>query len=266
MPGTDPKKIQLPDRDDMLRRLKSVSEEKHAVEKLYPLMLKSAGRKLLGQGVVLMVYQAITEYAEGNAMLAKIWELQAKHLVTALVDDEEVRSDALRLVDDVEGRIASEQDSQPPAPPRPPLSDTDKASLMRQIKRLASIYDEHTTEHEASESYRVGGANPFYNQTANGLYLEFYYGSPSEVWTPWGKWHFAAAQSRYVDLEGFMARLTVREEVPEMHKARGTYGPVYALLAIDGEKLPEPQLLTDRQQYFEYEAVLEEWPRLFEAN
>lgn len=150
---------------------------------------------------------------------------------------------------------------------RPNLSDDDKRGLMSQIKRLAELYDEYTADpYDSSQAYRAGGANPFYSQTLNGLYLEFYYGRPSKVWTPWGAWHFAAAQARRTDIGGFMSRLTLREHIAEHNTPQGTIGPVYAILAIDDVELPEPLLPASYQAYLNYEDAKAEWSRFFGAE
>lgn len=146
------------------------------------------------------------------------------------------------------------------------MTDDAKMALMVQIKRLAVIYDEYVTDKHPSQEYRDGGVNAVYNQTFNGLYLEFYYGHPSKVWTPWGTWHFAAAQSYQTDLEGFMARLTLREHIAEHNTEMGTIGPVYAILAIDGVELPEPLALRSREERLSYEYSNAEWERFFGAE
>jgi hypothetical protein len=153
-------------------------------------------------------------------------------------------------------------------PPRPELSEEEKQALMNYIKRIASIYDEYVDDpHNASEAYREGGANPFYSQTLNGLYLEFYYGHPSMLWTPWGQWYFGAAQSYETDLDGFMSRLKTETHIKEHYaENKGVIGPVYAILAIDDEELPEPVLPTDKRQYLKYEVAKEEWKRLYGAS
>lgn len=266
MPGTDLKVVDLPDESDMWLRLLSVVDNEHSARDFYPHLLQNAGRQLNGMGVVMAIQLAIADYVRTlPPPMPAVMQMFVKPLVEALVDDEEVKADALRFIDDVEAKRQQELDNRPPAPSRPELTDEEKMSLMRRIKRLAEVYDEHIDDpYNSSQAYRAGGANPFYSQTLNGLYLEFYYGSPSKVWTPWGYWHFAAAQSYQTDLEGFMSRLTVREHIAEQNLEWGVYGPVYAILAIDGEELPEPVLPTDKRQYLDYDTANAEWKRFFE--
>ena len=109
-----------------------------------------------------------------------------------------------------------------------------------------------------------GGPNPHCNQTNRGLYLELYYGQPTKLWTPWGEWHFADA-NEHIDVNALMGRLTTSEHIAEVFKLdTGVIGPVYALLAIDGIELPEPELPTDGRQCLEYKDAKEAWERLVE--
>lgn len=62
-----------------------------------------------------------------------------------------------------------------------------------------------------------------------------------------------------------MSRLTVRVHTPEQESDLGVYGPVYAILAIDGQELPEPVLKTDRTQFLDYSTASAEWQQYFEA-
>lgn len=265
MTKTDLKTIELPDLDEMRRRLETVVLDNHGRQNFVPRLLENAGRQLVGQGVVMMIQLAIYDYTKGMPpIMSAMMQVQVKDLVIALVDDDEVKKDALDMIEQVEKTIEEERNNRPPAPARPDLTDDDKTALMTQIKRLAVVYDEHVTDkYNSSQAYRAGGANPYYNQTLSGLYLEFYYGGPSKVWTPWGEWHFAAAQSYQTDLNGFMSRLTLRDHIAQHNTEQGTIGPIYAILAIDGVELPEPLLPTDRRQYLSYEDSKAEWERYF---
>lgn len=265
---TEPKVTRLPEKEDMLARLISVNDDSHAVEQFYPLILKDAGRELVGSGVVLMLHLAIHDYTEGMPpFMGALIQMSLKGYVEALIDDPEVKADALQFIDQVDANVKETIDSQPPTPARHELSEDDKTTLMRSIKHLAEVYDACADDpNNVSEEYRAGGANSFYDQTRTGLYLEFYYGGPSKVWTPWGSWHFGAAQRYQFDLDKFMARLTVREHIAQHNTNMGTIGPVYALLAIDGEALPEPSLLEDRRQHMSHAESKAEWARLFGAN
>ena len=103
-----PKTIVLPEREDMLRRLKSVLDEPHAVERFYPLILKDAGRELVGMGVVMMLQLAIADYTAGMPpIMMAVVQMNVDDYITALVDDEEVRGDALAMMRSVRAQAAT---------------------------------------------------------------------------------------------------------------------------------------------------------------
>lgn len=65
------------------------------------------------------------------------------------------------------------------------------AALQQQARKIADIVFEYfaTGASHASpylEDRRRETPNSFYNQTAQGFFLELYYGLPSKLWTPWG--------------------------------------------------------------------------------
>jgi hypothetical protein len=125
----------------------------------------------------------------------------------------------------------------------------DTATLIRQCKQVAAIFDE-LLPNTALEplAHRIGGVNPYYNRTTSGLYLEFYYGYPSKIWTPGGQWAMTGSTCTRGDLgetaEGlvapFMARLNTRLHEPQHQSRWGCHGPVYAILEIDGEPVEPP--------------------------
>ncbi|MFZ1459105.1 MAG: hypothetical protein WAT17_04485 [Candidatus Saccharimonadales bacterium] len=152
-----------------------------------------------------------------------------------------------------------------------PLNEADKVRLMHLIKRIAEIYDKCSTgQFDRSAGYRKGGVSPDSNQTIAGLYLEFYYGHPSKLWTPWGDWRFGGTQSSKFNLEEFMSRLTLEVHTEGHQEWIGYIGPVYAILAVDGEPAPTPSLKATQSEYTPYEDAMSErnrlkaeWERLF---
>lgn len=260
--------VQLPEYGEMAARLATVNDDPYINERFHPFILKSAGKELYGEGIFLMLHLAIHDYSDGAPpMMAAILQMSIKDYIKALIDDEEIQAATLEHVDRVEADVKRQRDTRPPAPARQELSEDDKSSLMRSIKRLAEVFDECTNDPSRnSDRYRADGVNPFYNQVQTGLYLEFYYGTPSKVWTPWGYWHFGAAQPAETNIDMFMSRLTVREHAEVRHTNQGVIGPVYALLAIDGVALPEPSLLDDQRQFMSFQDANAEWNQLFEAN
>jgi hypothetical protein len=57
--------ITLPNADEMMRRLRSVMDETHAVANLYPNITKHAGEQKTPEGINLMVMLAVYDYADG---------------------------------------------------------------------------------------------------------------------------------------------------------------------------------------------------------
>lgn len=85
------KVINLPNRDDMQRRLLAVDDNSHLQERFYPLLLKHAGEKLVAQGVVMLLALSIHDYTEGMPpMMSGLMYMRADDYVDALVDDTEV--------------------------------------------------------------------------------------------------------------------------------------------------------------------------------
>jgi hypothetical protein len=145
------------------------------------------------------------------------------------------------------------------------VSDERTARLIRQCKKIAALFDELLPDTAIdSHGHRAGGVNPLYRRTASGLYLEFYYGYPSKIWTPGGRWSMTGSTITrpYVNKEDlvapFMARLTTRLYESERHDRWRSYGPVYAILAIDGDPVEEPGPV----DHLDYSAVKEQWDDL----
>ena len=125
------------------------------------------------------------------------------------------------------------------------------SELIEACRHLAAVFDE-TLGHLALDAaaHRRSGVNPYSYRTTAGLYLEFYYGSPSRVWTPGGAWHFSGGLSytedqKEIGVAAFMARVTTELHKPGRHEKWGNvdigfFGPVYKVLAVDGHTLEPP--------------------------
>jgi hypothetical protein len=89
----------LPERDDMLARLKAVMDEPHAEQYLYPKLLRHAGQTKAPEGIALMFVLAIADYTAGlPASLGIALDFTLPRWVTAIVDDEDVRREALEVI------------------------------------------------------------------------------------------------------------------------------------------------------------------------
>lgn len=152
---------------------------------------------------------------------------------------------------------------------RSPMTDQQKTDLIAQCLRIAQIFDEEFPGTAlGSKGYRDGGVNPFYDRTTSGLYLEYSYGAPNKIWTPWGQWSFVGSTAfrswdeQRKQIDSFMARLTAELYIPLQQDEFGDYGPVYTLHAIEGVELPPPGDVIRIPPNDEYHAARGEWARL----
>lgn len=124
-----------------------------------------------------------------------------------------------------------------------------------------------------------GGANYYYNRTKSGLFLGYYYGSPSEIWTPWGSWGFVGSLSGPWPIEAQQTlenKLGLKIAVPEFNAESGTFGPAYEITRFGEIELPKAELIhqgvecvmlptTRERSHDEYVQVTSEWKALFEV-
>ncbi len=113
------------------------------------------------------------------------------------------------------------------------------------------------------EDRRKEGANPYYNQTSEGLYLELYYGTPSSLWTPWGKWNFGGSGGGSWNsiLPSLIERFGATLYQPLRRSKMGEFGPVYALHKVDDTPLPDPVELKN-SAYVSYKDLNAVWEEL----
>ncbi len=97
-----PPTVVLPDREEMSRRLASLHDLDHVVERFHPILLQSAGRELNGMGVVMMLTLAIHDYTEGMpTMMSNIMFRSCPKYIDVLVDDKTVKADAKEFLETV---------------------------------------------------------------------------------------------------------------------------------------------------------------------
>lgn len=110
---------------------------------------------------------------------------------------------------------------------------------------------------------RNDGANPFFSQTSSGLMLEFYYGAPSAILTPWGKFQFSGGShhcGRGFDDVADLIRTELAAEVfmPLRSSSMGEHGPIWSIGKIDEVKLPAAAL-QNAKDFMSYERAKDEW-------
>ncbi|MFN3005115.1 hypothetical protein [Mycolicibacterium wolinskyi] len=148
------------------------------------------------------------------------------------------------------------------------ISPVRRRHLIARCRQIAALFDELLPDTALNASaHRAGGVNPFYDRTTSGLYLEFYYGYPSKIWTPGGRWHMTggtwtpAGVDKDELVRPFMERLTTRPHHLPVQTRWGCYGPVYAVLAVDGISVEEPGPVA-RFIHSDYQREKYEWADL----
>lgn len=144
----------------------------------------------------------------------------------------------------------------------------DDPELYATTIRIIQLVRETAKKHGMRlDGLSIESPNAYYGQTATGFIIEFYYGGPAYLLTPWGKIHFLRGYG--ADMEAMWAELTPLLGVT-LHRAgynstQGEHGPWYALHALDGNPLPDP-VERCRGEYVPYEVSKEAWTKLKEAH
>lgn len=148
------------------------------------------------------------------------------------------------------------------------LTDLELYMAARRIADMLYEYnvspDVHCpTDYYWKEDRRKETANPYYNQTKRGLFLELYYGSLGYIWTPWGKWGCWGGGSGDWDtiIPKMLERLGSEVYRPLRYSEMGEYGPIYTITKVDALKLPHP-FERPRNEYLSYKDALDKWEEL----
>jgi hypothetical protein len=141
------------------------------------------------------------------------------------------------------------------------LEDFELYTTVRQIgDRIQEIAKKHKCWFD---DRRKQSSNPFYDQTAGGLFVEHYYDSICDLWTPWGKWNFIGSScgdwpSIWTEVSELLGA-TMHQ--PRRVSSMGPYGPIFAITRFGGKTLPQAMAL-ERQAYASYDEVHEAWEKL----
>jgi hypothetical protein len=91
--------ITLPEKEDMLARLRKVFDDPYAENEFYSRLLREAGTEKEPEGVALMFALAVRDYTEGMPPAAQMtMSLLVPGLVSALVEDETARARVLEVL------------------------------------------------------------------------------------------------------------------------------------------------------------------------
>lgn len=93
------RRITLPDRDDMLRRLRKVSTQEAFETCFYPYIVQEAGAQRDASGIVMILQLAFMEFLKRQPkVVAAALLMRTEEYVRALVDDKKVQKEALAHV------------------------------------------------------------------------------------------------------------------------------------------------------------------------
>lgn len=163
-----------------------------------------------------------------------------------------------------------------PAEAGNPIVTIDPATLFEAVNRVEIIiremFEAYAKEHPNNPpaiSFRNDcDINPYFNQTSQGIFLEYCYGKPARFWTPWGQYEFCDGASGHMVEElnqTLLSRLDATLYLEVKNTRAGCIGPVYAIHGVDELKLPEPQV-RDPLGFVLYKECEAEWERLKSAN
>jgi len=85
--------ITLPGSEEILRRLKTVSDDDVLIRSFFPLIAKEAGHELVAEGIPMMFALKIYEFINGGgypSFLGGLLHLSVPNYIDALVDDKEI--------------------------------------------------------------------------------------------------------------------------------------------------------------------------------
>lgn len=260
--------------EEIMQRLTSVSNESNIVERLYPQIAEAAGRELLPQGLVLLLTLAAEDF--GRQYAPPIGGFVVKFIplwIDALVDQKGFAKYAKDWLKKAEDEVRKEYEANMPArvEPEGPIEDDE---LFNAVMKIVNIYFEEIKKGDVDELINISpwedkDVNPFYSQTDSGLFIEYYYGHPSKIWTPWGYFQMCGSVISRGDapwekiLDSFLERLGATLFIPERQEEYGTVGPVYALHRVDDIELPEPRE-REKQNYLEYDTAKKAWENMTE--
>jgi hypothetical protein len=158
------------------------------------------------------------------------------------------------------------------------MNTIEEIQLYAAAQRVVSIFYEHVvTDYDCHDPKKPwfddrwrynSSVEPSTAQTRTGLYLDFYNGIPSRLWTQWGVLNFARNGSSNRDQVAELAAAvksklglrTHQENYFELDKV--TTGPIYGLLVVDGKDLPEPSLKESRDEFMPYDEACAKWAEL----
>lgn len=160
------------------------------------------GVKLNDAGLVLVwettLQKSLGEYGQ---MMVGLVGMSFDRVVDAITTDQEFANSAKKVREDLNKKLKDlSKAAEPKLEDLGPEDSLENLERFQQARRIADIIFEYvgTDYRHAKNGVSMGdgrdeSANPYYNQTHRGFFLEAHYGLPSSLWTPWGEYHFGNA-------------------------------------------------------------------------
>lgn len=188
-------------------------------------------------------------------------------------------------------RVEGGQEPLPPPPPPPqaptPEVNDENIALLKAIYRIQALVAEYAKKYNTDLAAATAKAqeedpkawlgwptdlaatrdygdspNPYYNQTKSGLFIEFYYGSPQKLWTPWGEFHVWRCMSGGSEkaFRDYLTEAFGAQVYKELYRSEaGEHGPYLSLHSLDGQPLPEPAMFPKGTLRTPYDELKKSW-------
>lgn len=141
----------------------------------------------------------------------------------------------------------------------------DAASALRLAEMVFEHFAPHGTNDGRPELWDNREHDPRFmlHRTESGLYLEMFNGIPSRIWTRWGEWDIAYGTSYAPHLQAsreLLSRLWLGQVNGPFQMAPGVeIGPLYAVGALEGERVLVPRLSDDIPYPYTCERLATHW-------
>lgn len=265
--GKKQKIVKMPEREVIMRKLQDsgvlgISEQTNS---FFGKLAETLGdREIVGAGInltwELTKYDTMRDYPP---IVQAGLDISFDRVIDAITPDPEVAEEAKEARRKILEEIARRMKAAEPKPealgPEDSLRDYDRFSQAIQVREIMRSYTEGRSERESSLQ---DDNNPYYRQTHRGFFLEYYYGSPNMLWSPWGEFRLSGEVERFTgDRDEFLKRLGATVHKPEVNNKMGSFGPIYAVHKIDDVDLPDP-VERPRSVYKPSEEVDTAWNQL----
>jgi hypothetical protein len=233
--------IKLKGREEMAQALDTILGSDSDYQSFKDALLAVAGEEMYPHGVNIRVQLAKLDFAEqfkgADQPYTFMLALQMDDIIEAIIEGDasavkELRKSAIEAV-------VEQQEEMPDTPAEMSAELFEAMHFVGEaIHRATDGVDYETWER------RDDDVNPYYGQLEQGLIIEYYYGYPSTIHTPLGKYQIAgggAGWSRDALANLFAnpnLKLELFEEKVVSHM--GEFGPWYAVSEVKGVALPKP--------------------------